>query len=51
MILECAAAAHADVIISGDSHLLDLGQWKEIRILAPADFVKEIDGQPTDACD
>lgn len=48
MILECAAAANADVIVSGDSHLLDLGQWKDIRILSPADFAKEIEGQQAD---
>lgn len=50
MILECASAADADVIVSGDSHLLDLGQWRDIRILAPANFAKEIEGQPN-ACD
>lgn len=41
MILECASAADAHVIVSGDSHLLDLSQWKGIRILAPFDFAKE----------
>ncbi|TFH16252.1 MAG: putative toxin-antitoxin system toxin component, PIN family [Lentisphaerales bacterium] len=51
MILECASAADADVIVSGDSHLLDLGQWRGIRIHPPADFAKEIQGQPTDRCD
>ena len=51
MILECASAADADVIVSGDSHLLDLRRWQGIRILAPADFVGEIEGQPTDPCD
>src|SRR5947209_3783 len=29
-ILECAVAAHADVIVSGDRHLLRLGSLQEI---------------------
>ncbi len=45
IILECALAACADVIVSGDSHLLDLGHWDGIRILSPADLLKEIKGQ------
>ena len=41
MVLEAAAAARADLIVSGDKHLLDLVEWNGIRILSPADFVKE----------
>jgi len=37
-ILECAAAG-ADVIVSGDRHLLDLARLGEIRIVSPADFL------------
>ncbi len=44
-ILECALAADADLIASGDSHLLDLGSWKGIRILPPADILAEIEGR------
>jgi len=36
-ILECAQEAEADLIVSGDGHLLELGVWKGIRILSPAD--------------
>jgi len=36
-ILECAVAADAKFVISGDAHLLDLGRWKHIRILSPLD--------------
>jgi putative PIN family toxin of toxin-antitoxin system len=43
-ILECAQAAGADTIVTGDSHLLDLGQWRGIRILSPADFLMKIEG-------
>ncbi|MDZ4200499.1 MAG: putative toxin-antitoxin system toxin component, PIN family [Kiritimatiellia bacterium] len=44
MVLECAGAAKADVIVSGDGHLLNLRQWGSIRIVSPADFIKEISG-------
>ena len=41
-VLECAAEAGARIIVSGDSHLLAPGQWRGIRILSPADFVKDV---------
>ena len=44
MILACAIAADANLIISGDSHLLSIGQWRSIRILSPAEFMREIEG-------
>ncbi len=37
-ILECALAAKADVIVSGDKHLLGLGRFRKTRILNPRDF-------------
>ena len=45
-ILECAAAAKADMIVSGDSHLLELREWRSIRIVSPTDFMKGRGGQP-----
>jgi|APSaa5957512622_1039677.scaffolds.fasta_scaffold71352_3 uncharacterized protein len=45
VILECAYAANAEMIISGDSRLLDLGQWMGIEILRPADALKRIESQ------
>jgi len=45
MVRECADAANADIIISGDAHLLDLKQWESIRIVSPSGFIKEIGGQ------
>lgn len=36
-ILECALAAGAAAIVSGDSHLLSLGNFRAIPILNPAD--------------
>jgi putative PIN family toxin of toxin-antitoxin system len=46
IILECAQEAHATLIVSGDSHLLDLGRWKAIDILTPVAAVKKIESQP-----
>jgi uncharacterized protein len=37
-ILECALAAGADIIVSGDKHLLKLGKFKKTRILTPREF-------------
>ncbi len=38
-VLEAARAFEADVIVSGDRHLLDLGAWGEIDIISPAEFI------------
>lgn len=38
-ILECAVKAKVDFIVSGDAHLLDLKEYKGIRILKPAQFL------------
>jgi hypothetical protein len=38
--LECALAAGAKYIVSGDRHLLNLKTFKGIRILPPTDFLK-----------
>lgn len=40
-ILECAVAADAGIIVSGDAHLLDLAIWRSIRIITPAIFTQE----------
>jgi putative PIN family toxin of toxin-antitoxin system len=40
-ILECAVEAQAHFIVSGDPHLLDLGKFEKIRIISPADYLKE----------
>jgi predicted nucleic acid-binding protein len=46
MILELALSGGADIIISGDDHLLRLHPWRGIRILKPADYhtLKPTDG-------
>jgi putative PIN family toxin of toxin-antitoxin system len=38
-VLEAAHAFDADVIVSGNRHLLDLGAWSEIEIISPAEFI------------
>jgi putative PIN family toxin of toxin-antitoxin system len=38
-ILECAISSKADYIISGDSDLLILKNFKKIKILSPNDFL------------
>lgn len=43
MILECALAAEADFIVSGDKkHLLALRQFQGIPIVSPAEFLRRI---------
>jgi uncharacterized protein len=37
--LECAVAAGADLLVSGDEHLLDLKTYQDIYIVNPASFL------------
>jgi putative PIN family toxin of toxin-antitoxin system len=39
MFIECAMVAGASLIVSGDHHLLDLGEYEGIQILSAAEFV------------
>ena len=39
IIIACAIEAEADVIISGDQHLLSLGSYHRIPIIKAADFL------------
>lgn len=41
-VLACAVAAQSEIIVSGDSHLLDLKEYQGIRILTAAMLVAEI---------
>ena len=38
--LSCALNAKADFIISGDAHLLNLGEYEGIRIITPAQLLE-----------
>jgi putative PIN family toxin of toxin-antitoxin system len=42
MILECAISARAAFIVSGDRHLVDLGQYEGIVIVRPAEYLRTI---------
>ena len=37
-ILECALACKANIIVSGDKHLLKLAKFRKTRILTPREF-------------
>ncbi len=41
-IIECALASGADIIVSGDKHLLKLGKYKKTTILTPREFFDEV---------
>ena len=41
-ILECAMAGHADLIVTGDKHLLNLKRYEGISIVRLADFLKQL---------
>jgi len=45
MVIECAIAANATAIVSGDKDLLALGAYQGIRIFAPRAFLEEF-GRP-----
>ncbi|MEW5986080.1 MAG: putative toxin-antitoxin system toxin component, PIN family [Chloroflexota bacterium] len=42
MVLACALDAGADVIVSGDRHLLELGSFRSIPILTVRQFVEQL---------
>lgn len=44
-IIACAVEGRADLIVSGDRHLLALGEYAGIPIVRPADFLRTV-GQP-----
>jgi predicted nucleic acid-binding protein len=39
-ILECAVAAGSEVIVSGDKHLLGLGNFRGIEIVSVGEFLQ-----------
>ena len=40
--LACAMEAHADIIVSGDPHLVNLGSFQGIPILTPRQFLDRL---------
>ncbi|MDO8950108.1 MAG: putative toxin-antitoxin system toxin component, PIN family [Actinomycetota bacterium] len=41
-VLECAVAGEADLIVSGDKHLLDLGAYESVRVARVAELLGEM---------
>ena len=39
-ILECAMASGSEYLVTGDRHLLKLGQYAGTKIVGPADFLE-----------
>ncbi len=39
-ILECAIAAEADAIVTGDQHLLKLKRFRSVVIVSPGEFLE-----------
>lgn len=48
-VLECALAGFADAIVTGDEHLLDLGEFEKIPILRPKAFLERFSPGPPPA--
>jgi putative PIN family toxin of toxin-antitoxin system len=44
IVIATAVAGHADYIVTGDPDLLDLGEYRGIRIVRPATFVSVLEG-------
>lgn len=41
--VECALAAQADYIVSGDKHVLKVGIYKDIKMISVSNFLKLIE--------
>jgi putative PIN family toxin of toxin-antitoxin system len=39
-VLECAVAGKSEYLVTGDNHLLGIGQFRGVKIVTPADFVE-----------
>ena len=46
MFLACALEAQAECVVTGDSHLLELGQYHGIEILTPREFLDRLNPPP-----
>lgn len=46
MVLACAIEGQADLIVSGDRHLLDLGEYQGILIVTARDFLERLQTAP-----
>jgi putative PIN family toxin of toxin-antitoxin system len=44
LVLACAVDGRADLIVSGDRHLLDLGEYRGIHVLTAREFLERLAG-------
>ena len=42
MFIRCAEASKAEIILSGDQHLLDLKSYGKVKILTPSQFLEDM---------
>lgn len=45
--ISCALEGKAEYIVSGDKHLLDIGEYEGVKIISPREFIENILGLPT----
>jgi putative PIN family toxin of toxin-antitoxin system len=45
MLLECAIAGDVQVIVSGDTHLLDLNTFRGIKVFSAREFMQKIESK------
>lgn len=43
--IECAVSGNASYIVTGDSHLLNLGEYQGIQLVAPSEFLALMDSE------
>ena len=43
-ILECALAGNADLVVSGDHHLIGLRTFRDVGIVRPIEFLRTLGG-------
>jgi uncharacterized protein len=41
-VIECASVAHADYILTGDSHLLAVKTWKGTTIMTAGEYLNKV---------
>jgi predicted nucleic acid-binding protein len=46
VVLACAVDGMADLIVSGDRHLLDLGEYQGISIITAREFLERLQDEP-----
>ena len=42
-VLECASAAKAEVIVTGDREMLSLGAWEDVELVSLRQFIDRLD--------